>query len=296
VNAAGAPPDRLFVVGAGKVGLALGLALHRAGAASSLVYASRKDAPPPHPLFEGDDPPARIAGRSLAPPPGVTGVLLAVPDRAVADAAAEMARHDLPPGVPVLHTSGTLGLEPLAPLAARGVSVGSVHPLAAVSDPVAGVERLRGAAFGVEAEGGARALAERIVTACGGTVLEVAHGGKPLYHAAAVFAANYAVALLGVAERLMTAAGVDAADARAALAGLAAGAVANVAEHGTAAALTGPVARGDDDTVRLHLSRLSARDGRVYSLLGREALVLATAAGLGEEAAERVRRALGDEA
>jgi predicted short-subunit dehydrogenase-like oxidoreductase (DUF2520 family) len=289
--------DRLLIVGAGKVGLALGLALHRAGAASSLVYGSRKDAPPPHPLFEGDDPPARLAGRLPVPPPGVTGVLLAVPDRVIGDIAAEMATLDFPAGVPVLHTSGTLGLEPLAPLAERGVSVGSLHPLAAVADPVAGAERLRGAAFGVEAEDAARALAERIVTACGGTLLEVAHGGKPLYHAAAVFAANYAVALMGVAERLMIGAGVDPADARAALAGLAAGAVANVAEHGTAAALTGPVARGDDDTVRLHLSRLSARDGRVYSLLGREALALATAAGLDDEAAARVRRALGgDEA
>lgn len=292
---AGAAPDRLFIVGAGKVGLALGLALRQAGATSSIVYASRKDAPPPHPLFAGENPTARLVPLFSVPKDDVTGVLLAVPDRVIGDVAAEMARRDYPPSIPVLHTSGTLGLEPLASLAALGVSVGSLHPLAAVADPVAGAERLRGAAFGVEAENGARALAERIVTACGGTLLEVAHGGKPLYHAAAVFAANYAVALMGVAERLMIGAGVDPQDAREALAGLAAGAVANVAEHGTAAALTGPVARGDDDTLRLHLSRLSARDGRVYSLLGREALALATVAGLSAEAAERVREALGDD-
>jgi predicted short-subunit dehydrogenase-like oxidoreductase (DUF2520 family) len=148
----------------------------------------------------------------------------------------------------------------------------------------------------VEGEGAAGALAERIVAACGGRVLRVRPGGKAIYHAAAVFAANYAVALLGVGERLMERAGIAPEEARAALAGLAAGAVANTAAHGPAAALTGPVARGDEATVRLHLARLSAEERPLYCLLGKETLRLARAAGLDPEAADRVAHALGEAA
>ncbi|HEV2736785.1 MAG TPA: DUF2520 domain-containing protein, partial [Longimicrobiaceae bacterium] len=169
-----------------------------------------------------------------------------------------------------------------------GHPVGGVHPLCAVADPVEGADRLRGATFGVEAEGAARALAERIVRAAGGTALELGPGSRTEYHAAAVFASNYVVGLLAVAERLMEGAGIAAARARPALAGLAAGAVENVRERGPAAALTGPVARGDAETVARHLARLSGDERRLYSLLAAEALRLARARGLDAAAAARV--------
>jgi predicted short-subunit dehydrogenase-like oxidoreductase (DUF2520 family) len=146
----------------------------------------------------------------------------------------------------------------------------------------------------VEGGGAALGLAERIVHACGGHALRIAPGGKAAYHAAAVFASNYAVALLSVAERLMEQAGVDAADARPALTALAAGAVENVGARGPEAALTGPIVRGDVETVALHLGRLSADERALYSLLGREALRLARRAGLEDAAAERMGALLGE--
>jgi predicted short-subunit dehydrogenase-like oxidoreductase (DUF2520 family) len=205
-----------------------------------------------------------------------------------------MAGLDLPAGLPVLHASGSLSVDVLAPLAARGHPVAGMHALAAIADPVEGAERLRGATFGVEGQGPARALAERLVAACGGRVLPIRPGGKALYHAAAVFASNYAVALLSVAERLMTQAGIPADDAQPALAALAAGAVENVAARGPAAALTGPIARGDAETVERHLSRLSGADRDVYCLLGLEALELAEARGTDPAALARLRTLLGD--
>ncbi len=284
--------DRLWIVGAGRLGLALGLALHRSGAVASLAYTGRRRDAPLHPLFQGDPPPASYSDALQAPAENPTGILLAVPDSAIPDVAAALAALPLAPGIPVLHASGALSVDALAPLAARGHPVGGVHALAAVADPVAGAERLAGATFGVEGEGEARLLALRIVEGCGGHALAVPSAGKPLYHAAAVFAANYAVALLGVAERLMGEAGVPPREARAALAGLAAGAVENVSARGPAAALTGPVARGDAETVRLHLGRLSGADRPLYSLLAREALALARDAGLPPEAAERIAELL----
>jgi predicted short-subunit dehydrogenase-like oxidoreductase (DUF2520 family) len=280
--------DRLWIVGAGRLGLALGLALHRSGAVASLAYSGRRASAPEHPLFAGDPAFASYDSSLAVPRETPTGILLAVPDSAIGEVAAAVAALNLPPEIPVLHASGALSADVLAALAARGHPVGGVHALAAVADPVAGADRLRGATFGVEGEGEARALAERIVRGCGGLALAVPSAGKPLYHAAAVFAANYAVVLLGVAERLMREAGVPPEDARAALAGLAAGAVENVAERGPAAALTGPVARGDAETVRLHLARLSGADRPLYSLLAREALGLARDAGLAPDAAARV--------
>jgi predicted short-subunit dehydrogenase-like oxidoreductase (DUF2520 family) len=288
--------DRLWIVGVGRMGLALGLLLHRARAVSSLTYTGRSPEPAPHPLFLRARPRARYLPGVVPPVPGTTGMVLAVPDAAVAEVAARLAAHPLPLGLPVLHLSGSLGAEVLAPLARRGCVAGGLHPLCAVSDPVEGVQRLRGAVFGVEGEGAARELAERIVRAAGGEAISLQGAAKPLYHAAAVFASNFMVSLVAVAERLMERAGVPPERVRDALLALAQGALENVHHHGPAGALTGPVARGDVETVLLHLSRLSGDERALYSLLAREALALARERGVDPEAAERMRQALGGDA
>jgi predicted short-subunit dehydrogenase-like oxidoreductase (DUF2520 family) len=286
------PGDTLWIVGAGRLGLALGLLLRRAGAVEGLVYSGRRPEPPRHPLFSDPAPVARYQAGLLPIPSGVTGVLIAVPDSAIADVVVELTNAGLPSSIPVLHASGSQSVDLLRPLAERGHSVGGVHALAAIADSVEGADRLRGATFGVEGEGAARELAERIVAACGGRALAIRPGGKALYHAAAVFASNYAVALLAVARRLMEEAGVDADDATHALASLAAGAVENVAARGPVEALTGPIARGDAVTVALHLARLSEAERPLYCLLGREALALAERRGLDPEAARRIAELL----
>ncbi|HEX2204874.1 MAG TPA: DUF2520 domain-containing protein [Longimicrobium sp.] len=286
--------DRLWIVGAGRLGLALGLRLHRAHAVEALVYSGRREHAPDHPLFRDPGPIARYHPGLAPVPDRLTGLLIAVPDGAITDVVAALAKAGLDPAVPVLHASGSRSLDLLAPLAERGHAVGGLHALAAIADPVEGADRLHGATFGVEGGGAARDLALRLVAACGGRPLAIRPGGKALYHAAAVFASNYAVALLSVAERLMAQAGVEEEDAGPALAALAAGAVENVAARGPAAALTGPVARGDVETVALHLARLSGADRSLYSLLGREALALAEARGLDAGAAERLESLLSE--
>ena len=286
--------ERLWIVGAGRLGLALGLRLHRAGALDRLVYSGRRPAAPAHPLLDGAHPFAHYQ-RGLSPVPiDPTGIIVAVPDDAIDAVVADLASlgADLDPAVPVLHASGSRSVDVLRPLAEQGHPVGGMHALAAVADPVEGADRLRGATFGVEGEGQARALAGRLVAACEGHALSIAPGGKALYHAAAVFASNYAVALLSVARGLMERAGVDGERAGEALAALAAGAVENVAARGPEAALTGPVARGDVETVRLHLSRLSGPERALYCLLGLEALKLAEQRGIDPHAARRLERIL----
>lgn len=291
------PPllERLWIVGAGRAGLALGLLLRRAGAAGSLVVTGRRRVAPSHPLFAGPEPLAAYTAVLAPPSPAPTAVVIAVPDTALAGLAARLAALPLPTGTPVLHLSGALGAAALEPLRRAGCATGALHPLAAIADPVTGAERLRGVYWGVEAEGAARALAEAIVAAAAGQALPVAPGNKPLYHAAAVMAANFVVALLGAAERVMVRAGVDPPAARAALTTLAAGAVANVASQGPATALTGPIARGDEATVALHLAHLSEPERALYSPLARAALALAREAGLADDAVRRIELLLEDE-
>jgi predicted short-subunit dehydrogenase-like oxidoreductase (DUF2520 family) len=268
------PLGHLWIVGAGRTGLSLGLRLHRSRAVRRLSVTGRRATTPAHPLFADDPPAARYLPTLDFAADAADAIVVAVPDRAIEEVAGRLARLGIDPNVPVLHTSGSLGADTLAALAARGHPVGSAHPLAALADPVTGADRLAGATWGVEGDPPALALAERIVAACGGHALRIAPGGKPLYHAAAVFASNYAVALLAVAERLMEEAGVSAAEARPALAALAAGAVENAGARGPAAALTGPVARGDVSTVQRQRAAIESRAPELLEMF--DALVART--------------------
>jgi predicted short-subunit dehydrogenase-like oxidoreductase (DUF2520 family) len=110
---------------------------------------------------------------------------------------------------------------------------------------------------------------------------------KPRYHAAAAIASNYLVVLAAMAERLMVEAGVDAPTARHGIATLMDGTLANVRAGG--AALTGPIIRGDVETVRAHLAVLPPDLADSYRALGRAALAMAD---LDEEAADRMRALL----
>jgi predicted short-subunit dehydrogenase-like oxidoreductase (DUF2520 family) len=113
-------------------------------------------------------------------------------------------------------------------------------------------------------------------------------GEKPVYHAAAVFASNFVVALLHAAIGLMERAGVGRDSATAALATLAAGAVRDVEATGAEDALTGPILRGDVRTIERHLARLSAQERSLYSVLARGALEIARSRGLPDETVRRL--------
>jgi predicted short-subunit dehydrogenase-like oxidoreductase (DUF2520 family) len=122
---------------------------------------------------------------------------------------------------------------------------------------------------------------------------------RALYHAAAVFASNYVVVLLGEAVGLLQRLGWTERQALEGLIPLAEGALANVLKRGPTAALTGPIRRGDAQTVRRHLDAMAELDGRssslrmdLYRMLGQVALEIALKAGLEPAAAEQTRRAL----
>jgi predicted short-subunit dehydrogenase-like oxidoreductase (DUF2520 family) len=136
------------------------------------------------------------------------------------------------------------------------------------------------------------AAARRIVAALDGRALVISPHSRPLYHAAAVLASNALVALAAAAARMLEEAGVAGDDALPALLPLMRGTLDNIEQLGARPALTGPIARGDVDTVRLHLARLSPGDRVLYCGLGLELLRLAREAGLDDARAEEIESLL----
>ncbi|HEX2127734.1 MAG TPA: DUF2520 domain-containing protein [Solirubrobacterales bacterium] len=172
--------------------------------------------------------------------------LLAVPDAAIGEAA-EIAAAAVPPLRLVGHASGATGLDALAPCAAAGAATFSLHPLQTVPRPDTDLTAAPCAVSGsnADAEDFARTLAERL----GMRPFPVAEEHRAAYHAAASIASNFLVALEESAAELLTRAGAE--DARDLLAPLVLRTASNWAEDG-AAALTGPIARGDEATVARH--------------------------------------------
>ena len=147
--------DHLAILGAGRAGIALGLALADAGATRRLTIIGRSPSAPEHPLFGRSASFAasvtyRTGYESLAADPPST-LILAVPDAALGEIASALASLPLRAGTICLHLSGAMGAEVLRPLAERGCRVGSLHPLVALADARAAV-RLRGAWYAVEGD------------------------------------------------------------------------------------------------------------------------------------------------
>jgi predicted short-subunit dehydrogenase-like oxidoreductase (DUF2520 family) len=288
VSAARGARPRVGIVGPGRAGLGLALALRRARVPLVGVHGRRPKAMPPGlALTVGPVPPWMA---------DVDVVLLAVGDDALAPLVAELvAGGAIRPGLVVLHLSGARTSEVLTPLAERGAAIGSMHPLMTVSaEPERAAKHFRGAAFALEGDLEAVRQADGLARALGGVPALIAPEAKAAYHAAAVFASNYLVTALAAAERLLAAAGMPPETARAALLPLARATLDNVAALGPAAALTGPIARGDAATVRGHRAVLEPDDRRLYDALARATVALAKDKGLAPAAEAALLAALAE--
>lgn len=181
-------------------------------------------------------------------------LLIAVSDRAISEVAAMIPQTD----ALIFHASGAL-------LSMRNGF--SLHPLKSLP-PIGEPSDLEGTLLVFEGEH--RRTAKLIATAIGARFAEVAPDQKALYHAAAVFGANYVAASLEIAKRLMDRAGVH--DAKQDLVALALSAVENWRNHDDAKRFTGPAARGDSDTIAKHIDALRDEPqlAQIYELLADE--------------------------
>ncbi len=243
----------LAIVGAGRVGRALGRRLHdlgwKIGAVVTRSHASACRAT----RFIG-------AGQPLA---GLTRqvlncrvILVATPDSAVREVAEELARigaEELDRKI-VLHTSGALDASALGAIRRFGAAVGSMHPLQSFSG--VGVPQLEGKVFAIEGDGAAVRMARQIARTLGGSPVQIEGSKKPLYHAGAVMAAGHVLAVVEAAAHLLMSIGMNRREAVRALLPLTRQVLQNFERLGARAAWTGPLARGDYEVIEAHKKAL----------------------------------------
>jgi len=199
-----------------------------------------------------EQPPPVLAGRNdvRAAVAEAETVLLCVPDAEIAAACSTVAE-----AAPRLrfagHTSGATRLDALDAAVARGAGAFSIHPLQTIPGGDADLTGAPAAIAGSTPE--ALAVARGLANACQMAPFEVPEESRAAYHAAAAMASNFLIALEATAEQLLAAAGIE--DGRELLSPLVLRSAANWAEHGSDA-LTGPIARGDEETVRRHLEAI----------------------------------------
>ncbi|WP_210439691.1 Rossmann-like and DUF2520 domain-containing protein [Nocardioides xinjiangensis] len=248
-------PVRVFrvgVIGAGRVGAVLAAALRSAGhevvAAAGESDASRARIDVLLPGVRAGKP-TEVARRSDL-------LLLTVPDDMLSNVVTMLsASGAISEGQVVVHTSGRHGLAVLEPARAVGARTVAMHPAMTFTGTEVDLPRLSGCVFGVTADEADRDLAESLVVDLAGRAMWVPEGRRTLYHAGLAHGANHLVTLVAEAMEILSAAGAE--DPAATLRPLLSAALDNALEDGDAA-LTGPIVRGDVETVRAHVAGLLA--------------------------------------
>ncbi len=266
----------LGVIGAGRVGAVLAAALRDAGyqitAVAGESAASRTRIETLLPGVRIDKPTAVAKACDL--------LLLSVPDDSLDNVVRMLAASGaLRAGQYVVHTSGRHGLAVLTPALDLGAAGIALHPAMTFTGTDLDVSRLAGCVFGVTCNPAERPTAEHLVDALGGHVAWLAEDQRETYHAALAHSANHLVTLVAQSMEVLRAAG--SADPAAMLRPLLTASLDNAVDFGDAA-LTGPIVRGDLQTVRAHLHSLAVASPSTlesYVVLARATANRAVAAG-----------------
>lgn len=280
---------RLSIIGAGRLGTTLGRLFHR------------------HAVFSTGDVLCRSTGRSEAavqligqgrPKSAWNDLkpadifLISVPDDRIRQADEMLAQTGLiGPQTVVFHCSGSLTSDELSHAVMAGAAVASIHPVMTFAEPAAAADQFKNVPCFVEGDDAACSVLISAFETIGGKVHRIDPAGKPLYHAALVFASNYLLALLNVSERLLVTAGLGSDEALAALRPLVNTTVANAFTLGLPASLTGPIVRGDAAVIQQHIEELGSLDPQLallYRFLGIEAAKLAARRGVDAAQIEKI--------
>jgi predicted short-subunit dehydrogenase-like oxidoreductase (DUF2520 family) len=257
----------LNIVGAGHVGRALGRVFAARGVFAVQDVLTRSPASAQAGVaFIG----AGRAVDSIAALRPTRAWMLAVSDDRIGEVAKLLARDCKVEGAVVFHCSGAKASTELAPLRDAGALVASVHPVRSFADPEGVAANFAGTFCGVEGDEQALALLVPALEAAGARIVPIDAAAKTVYHAASVFASNYLVTVLDAALRAYQAAGIPEPVARELARPLAGETLANVLRLGAEQALSGPIARGDADTVARQQAAVDAWDGptgRLYAAL-----------------------------
>lgn len=203
--------------------------------------------------------------------------LITTPDDHIVAACDKLSHSScLQPGNIVLHCSGLHTAAILQSAKEQGCYIASIHPLRSFADPLQSWQAFPGTYCALEGDEACLLETRKLFERFGGIVFPVASDKKALYHAASVFASNYTVTLYAIAMQLLEDAQVPSAIASAMTQSLMQGTLNNLAHHSDPAlALTGPIHRGDEQTLRSHLKYLQPETlKQLYAILGQHTLHL----------------------
>jgi len=284
----------IAIIGCGTVGTALGKLLGKAGYhIAGVSTASLSTAAKAAQIVSAkrySDSPWEISR-------GVGVVFVTTPDDAIESTCKAIAlRKGFDRKTVVIHCSGAHPSTILVSAKECEASVASVHPLQSFASAKEAERLVPGSYFTVEGDKAAVGIARQLVKDLGGIVLEITPAAKALYHAAAVAASNYLVVVMNLALELNRAAGISPDISFKALLPLIRGTLENIGAKGIPQALTGPIARGDVNTVADHIKAMEENIPQfldIYKTLGRHAVDLAIEKGtLSEMAAKKLIRLL----
>ena len=281
--------ERVLIVGAGQVGRGLFKAFHVSGIDVLGLHGRKASAW------------TTSSGALPSTLSDANTVVLAVRDNQIDDAIAELlseqkrgARGRISSGTVVIHTSGSAEPELIPRLGELGLSGGTFHPLIPFANPDRVPELMKHAWIGIDGDDPARSTSRRLAGHVGARTLDIPAGGKAKYHAAAVISSNFPVVLAALAAEVLSSLGIPQRSAQHAVHGLMVAAVSNLAERPPAEVLTGPIVRGEVDTIIRHLTALrqDPEARAVYKRLSLTALEIAAQRGVAPEMIEEMRRAL----
>ncbi len=231
---------RIVLVGPGRAGQSVAYAAN--GAGHDVVAVAARDSEQAYVVARRLDAVALGIGEPI---PAADLVILAVRDSAIEHVAGRVAPVARNAAAAAIHLSGAMPVAALEPFAAHGLAVGSLHPLQTMPTPDRGARALVGAWMAVTAHGPLRSDLHRFASSLGGIPFDLADADRAAYHAAAAAAANFPIAALAIAQRLMEETGVPFDAARPLVDAI----VENAFDAGPLASLTGPIARGDRETI-----------------------------------------------
>lgn len=220
-------------------------------------------------------------------------VFITTPDDTITSVASEIQWHQ---GQSIVHCSGALSTDILEPAKKLGAKVGSFHPLQTFAGVKQAIENMPGSTFALEAEGSLLNTLKDMAIALDGHWIELKASDKVVYHAAAVVACNYLVTLVKLAADLWQSFGIPQSQATRALLPLIQGTIHNIDAVGIPQALTGPIARGDIETIKKHLDALQQATPAlvsIYQELGLHTVPIALAKGkINQQQAEELQNIL----
>ncbi len=269
------------IIGAGRVGSAVGFLLHKAGYSVTGVAARTPASAEKAASFIGAGIPTADAVKAASQ---ADIVFITTPDRVIKSICDALAAGGaVKAGSIVVHTSGAHTLDLLDAGKAFGAFRAVIHPLQSLASREEGVRNLPGSYFRIEADPDALEGARAVVKALGGIELSMpkwqsGSESAALYHAGAVAVSNYFVALIDYGLKFYEALGAGKKEALTAVLPLIKGTLHNIETLGIPDALTGPIMRGDSETVRDHLSAMQKRTPdliRLYKDLARQTISVA---------------------